>query len=218
MNQTDLSYWFIESGSLVRIVKDRESVKDMLQDLRSIASLSLSLKGERLSANGSISLVTLKAAGLNDLLDIQKLGSDAYFLKLATKSLASMLSFKYVKKAMYDCRNASNALYGNYGLAMKGILDFQRFHLANLPMEECQYLPSLSEALERYPVLSEEWLVAFKEAKTVFASIYVDVRGSSEKSLTNVRSTIRLLRMLQWMCSSWRSSMIVVEYALAQTG
>lgn len=140
----------------MRSVSKRKEVETMLEEIRNVAFLSLGMKGRKLSSLGSISVLTVKASGVLYLLDIEVLGSSAFHVKFHGVSLASILSSNHVKKGMFDCRNAANALHGLFGIRLRGVLDIQSFYLATLPPQERTYLPRLDFALQKLQILFEE--------------------------------------------------------------
>lgn len=157
----------------------------MLEEIRHVAFISVSMKGRKLSSVGSISVISVKAAGALYLLDIEILGSSAFHIKFHGVSLASILSSKYIKKGIYDCRNAANALHGLFGIRLRGVLDIQLFHLATLPSQERKYLPGLDAALQKHQILSEESNATLKDSREIFASVYVDAKGGDETRLSD---------------------------------
>ena len=169
----------------MRLVSERKELETMLEEIRHVAFISVSMKGRKLSSVGSISVLSVKAAGSLYLLDVETLGTSAFHIKFHGVSLASILSSNYVKKGIFDCRNAANALHGLFGIRLRGVLDIQLFYLATLPPQERKYLPGLDAALQKHQILSEESSAALKESREIFASVYVDAKGGDETRLSD---------------------------------
>jgi len=162
----------------VRIVNTPERLSTTLDDLGVCAFLSVGLKSSSLCAQGSISLLSLKASGVVHLIDIQSLGERAFSQTDKKKtSLRKILQSSSIKKLFFDVRNASHALFGLYGIRLKNVIDVQLFDVATKPASMRKYVWGLDKAVACGGVLPSMAVGDFCEARRIFAEEFITSRG-----------------------------------------
>lgn len=167
-----------------------QGIKDLVDWVSSLETwigdlqpqLYIDLEGERLSRNGTISLMTILVyprGGLHypRIIDIHKLGKAA-FSTTGTRatSLKDILESNEILKVFFDVRNDSDALYAHYGIQMRGVLDVQLMESALRPGRR-MYLSSLSKCMEG--VLSPQESQAWKACKEAGESLWKPEKGGS---------------------------------------
>lgn len=108
---------------------------DGLPDFKgSDPSLYIDLKGNNLSRNGTLSLITILVEPRHTvhLLDITTLGGDAFSIAGSSgQTIKRILESREVVKVFFDVRNDSDALSGLYNVRVEGIEDLQLLELAS---------------------------------------------------------------------------------------
>ena len=110
---------------------------DMIGDLPADApSLFIDLEGTKLGRHGTMSIISfyLTPANTAYLIDVYSLGEAAFTTTNSkTTSLTTILESSAIPKVIFDIRNDSDALFGLYGISVKGIKDLQLMELATRP-------------------------------------------------------------------------------------
>ncbi|KND87658.1 hypothetical protein TOPH_07699 [Tolypocladium ophioglossoides CBS 100239] len=117
--------------------------------------LYIDIEGERLSRDGTVSLLTVlvyPGHGLErvHILDIHALGSAAFYtVGRRGKSLKDILESPRILKVFFDVRNDSDALYAHYGVELRGIRDVQLMESARQPTTNSRrFVCGLSKCIE----------------------------------------------------------------------
>lgn len=114
-------------------------IASMLTSLRTLKtsppSLYVDLEGNKVSRNGTISIVQIFAKGLGEvyLVDIHTLGVNAFTTPADTEppmTLKTLLEDANIPKVFFDVRNDSDALFHHYQVALAGIEDIQLMEYA----------------------------------------------------------------------------------------
>ncbi|KAK6387924.1 hypothetical protein LTR81_027264 [Elasticomyces elasticus] len=131
------------------------ALKKFLNDLNNCNGhpprLYVDLKGNNLSRNGTLSLVTIPLEPESEvyLVDVTTLGRDA-FTTASTGgcTLKPVLESRDIVKVFFDIRNDSDALFGLYEIRVAGIEDLQLMELASRNFSK-RHVNGLAKCIER---------------------------------------------------------------------
>jgi exonuclease 3'-5' domain-containing protein 1 len=173
------------------LIDNPESLELFLQNLIEDVHLQrptlyVDLEGIKLSRNGSVSLLTLliHSNGKPDrvyLVDIHTLGSSAFTTISSSSSnreiqtLKDILENRKIPKVFFDVRNDSDALFGHFGIKMKGIIDLQLMENASRHTGASgkRFLDGLGKCIQRDSGLSDAekkvWETSKDKGKKLFA-------------------------------------------------
>lgn len=164
----------------VAVVDGPDSLQACLRDLKTAAFVSLALKGRMLSRHGAISVLSIRAGGNMYLVDVHLLQVAAFTTSAGGVSLKGILESTSVKKAVYDVRNAANALFFLFDVRLRNVVEVQVYHLVSRSPNQRKFWWSLDKAIAHSGVLDSHTLADFKDARTTFAQEYVTARGGDE--------------------------------------
>jgi len=175
------------NSSSVIFVNSTETVERALHLLtRSVDStLYIDLEGINLSRNGSISLLTIFVESLNTtaLFDIHTLRASAFttpYINLqGVYTLKSILENPNIKKAFFDVRNDSDALFTHYGIALQGIIDLQLHELACRPGDvyHKRFVSGLSRCIQNDLSLSTLHKREWQSCKDAGCKLFAPEKG-----------------------------------------
>ena len=159
-------------------IDDKVTLRTILSELTELQStkpdIFIDLEGENLSKVGRISIMQLfyfpKLRVY--LLDILKLGKAAFTTPNdAGVTLKHILETENIRKAIFDVRNNSAALYHQYGISLDGVDDIQLMELAARPRGG-KHVNGLARCIERDAALSlsqrKSWLAMKDSGKKLF--------------------------------------------------
>jgi exonuclease 3'-5' domain-containing protein 1 len=140
-------------------------------------SLYIDLKGNNLSRDGTLSLLTILVEPRHTvhLLDITILGVDAFSIAgSGGQTIKRILESRDIVKVFFDIRNASDALFGLYNIRVEGIEDLQLLELASRDSPK-EYVNGLATCVERYiPTSTMEkrhWMKAKQRTRGLFGPL-----------------------------------------------
>ncbi|KAK7992748.1 ribonuclease H-like domain-containing protein [Apiospora saccharicola] len=125
--------------------------------------LYVDLEGVNLCRNGSVSLLILYAPVMRQafVVDVFTLQAAAFTTKGARSDLSiqDILESAERKKAFFDVRNDSDAMFYHYGVRLRGAEDIQLMHNASRPKGYRNNLSGLSQCMARVlsPAEGVEW-------------------------------------------------------------
>lgn len=158
-----------------------EALSDLISKLYGLdhtrPALFVDLEGYDLCRHGRIALITIYASPLATtyLVDVTILGEASFTTEgdnLPGKTLKSLLEDKTVPKALFDCRNDSDALYNLYKVDMGGVIDLQLMELATRKRRQKAYVSGLARTIKDYGGLSPEALAEWEEVKQYGKKIF----------------------------------------------
>lgn len=173
-----------EANSSGPFISSSAGVKNVLNRIATLCTdtqhpnLYLDLEGNSHKRTGTISILQLYVEPLNEvyLFDINALGASA--ISTSTDEalcLKNMLQDGKIKKAFFDPRQVSAALYALYGIKLQGVIDVQVMHCAVTDPTKC--VLSFKKCIAELPLKDEE-LHAVKEVKDKGHSLYKDNDGA----------------------------------------
>lgn len=137
-----------------------QALKDMVHELsgcsKETPDLFMDLEGEDLSRTGTLSIlqILLLTKPHVYLVDCVKLGSDAFEVPNEDNtSLRDILESTTIKKAIFDVRNDSAALYHQYNISLNGMEDIQLMEVATR-IRTRPHLSGLAKCIEHDVSLS----------------------------------------------------------------
>lgn len=108
------------------IVDSLPSLEVMLADLQSKSQLSIDAEGLNLSRDGKLCiLVVATSDAAVYIVDVSKLGLDAFGHSASGASLAAILESEAVEKLFWDPRMDCDALFHQFGVKTANVLDLQ---------------------------------------------------------------------------------------------
>ena len=132
-------------------------------------------EGVLLGRNGALTIATFSGIGMEDIyvVDVQALGGARVFAE-HLPSFRAMLESPSVAKITFDCRTDSDALFHQFGVTLRGVLELQvldqaiRIQKGEAPPMRCiyvvnggvPYLKSMANISERYAVHSAKLTVS----------------------------------------------------------
>lgn len=148
-----------------------QALKDMIDELsgcrEQTPDLFMDLEGENLSRTGTLSIlqILLLTAPHVYLIDCLKLGKDAFETRNENNTnLRDILESCTIKKAIFDVRNDSAALYHQYGISLAGMDDIQLMEVASRTQTR-PHLSGLARCIEYGVQLSSSDRRRFLELK-----------------------------------------------------
>lgn len=137
-------------------------------------SLYIDLEGNNLSRKGTLSLVTILVEPRHTvhLVDVTGLGKLAFETAGPDgKTLKHILESKEIVKVFFDIRNDSDALFGLFGVRVKGIEDIQLMELASRGFQK-RHVNGLAKCIERDSTLpfavKREWRASKERGYRLF--------------------------------------------------
>ncbi|TKA55105.1 hypothetical protein B0A55_12892 [Friedmanniomyces simplex] len=154
------------------------ALKKFLRDLGNCDGqpprLYVDLEGNKLSRNGTLSLVTILLEPESEiyLVDVTTLGRDAFTTAGADgRTLKAVLESKDIVKVFFDIRNDSDALFGLHEIRVAGIEDLQLMELASRNFSK-RHINGLAKCIERDSALpfveKREWKVNKERGRKLF--------------------------------------------------
>ncbi|TLD32794.1 hypothetical protein PspLS_00703 [Pyricularia sp. CBS 133598] len=161
------------------VVATTGHVSDMLQTISQLSLstdtvLYLNCEGAVLSRNGDISIISVLVEPTRHvyIVDVQELGEQAFTTTGSGTSLKQILESADIIKAFFDVRSDADALFGLYGIRLRGVEDIQLLENAHRPGFTRKYLHSLARCVEQdAPVdyaQKEAWIETQKNRRSLF--------------------------------------------------
>lgn len=116
-------------------------MRSFLATVCSSQRLYIALHGHRLSRQGDLSLIAVRAFPHPDIyiIDIQELGHEAFETRsVFGLTFHSILENPVLRKVFWDVRDAADALWGQHGIRIQGVVDLQLFENASRESPRCQ--------------------------------------------------------------------------------
>jgi len=138
------------SASRVRIITDIAALHEIVEDFMSFHSIALDIEAF---------CVTGRALGRISLLQFGLETGEVYLVDALCfrrdelrSALSPLLEFPFPVKLMYDCRVDAHALYAQFGIRLRGVLDLQLLgtYLRVRDNPEDNYRAGLRDALHKY--------------------------------------------------------------------
>lgn len=123
------------------VITSLGSLRSFLATVCSSARLYVELHGHRLSRQGDLSLIAVRAYPHPEVyvIDIQSLGHEAFTTRsVFGLTLQSILENKGLRKVFWDVRDAADALWGHHGVRLEGVVDLQLLENASRHSPRCQ--------------------------------------------------------------------------------
>ena len=144
-------------------------------------SLYIDIEGEKLSRDGTISILQLHVLPTNRtyLIDIHTLRNESFTARGTNGlTLKEILESREIPKVFFDVRNDSDALYTHYNIHLVGIQDLQLMELATRTFGR-KYVNGLAKCIERDGCLSVAESNDWKECKEKGVRLFAPERGGS---------------------------------------
>ena len=163
------------SGNLVDTCEAVASLVDSISQATTTPLLFVDLEGVNLSRHGSISIMQLlmPPSPVVHLLDVCTLQASAFDTP-GTKgqTLRSLLESDRYGKVFFDVRNDSDALFGHFGLHLKGVIDLQLVEYASRPRPG-KFIKGLAKCISESGQMSmaqtQEWTRVKEAGQKLFA-------------------------------------------------
>lgn len=174
-----------ERKSTSVFVETPEALKVLVELLYSLKSsddaLYMDIEGVSLSRHGSISIIQIWVPPVEQafLVDVFVLGAKAFSTELSNgQNLKHALEDAGIKKYLFDVRNDADALFGLYGVQIRGVVDVQLLELA------CRQGPKyrlcgLATCMRQEDVLSGEGLLEWEATKQQVVEMFDPKLGGS---------------------------------------
>ncbi|KAI9698309.1 MAG: hypothetical protein M1820_007471 [Bogoriella megaspora] len=171
--------------TFVDSIDELRKMLDTFEDLpTSSVSIYVDLEGVDLSRHGTVSILQIHLAPQNHtyLVDIHVLQSQAFSITASNgiTSLKTILESGTIRKAFFDVRNDSDALFSHFSIYLAGVVDIQLLELAARNYSR-KYVSGLSKCVEKdAPMNATErsaWNTTKENGKKLFAP---DQKGSYE--------------------------------------
>nr|POE48996.1 ekc/keops complex subunit pcc1 [Quercus suber] len=137
------------------LVDTQQAIKDLISTLphhdHGVPSLYLDIEGQNLFRHGTISLLTVlhEAQQKVYLVDVTVLKESAFSTAASDgRTLRSILESDNVTKVFFDIRNDSSALFGLFGINVRGIEDLQLLELATRSFDK-RCVNGLAKCIDR---------------------------------------------------------------------
>jgi exonuclease 3'-5' domain-containing protein 1 len=138
--------------------------------------LFVDLEGENLGRHGSISIITILVVPENTvyLVDVHRLGSQAFTLTKNKVSINSILESTKITNAFFDVRDDSDALFNLSQISLRGVKDVQLMELACRPGPEAskRYLAGLAKCVVKDSIWPDAQKEEWRRVKQGTASLF----------------------------------------------
>ncbi|KAI6380623.1 hypothetical protein MCOR25_001560 [Pyricularia grisea] len=173
------------------VVATPHQVSDMLQTIshirpRSDPFLYLNAESPDLSRNGEISVLTILVEPKRHvyIIDVQKLGHEAFTTMGSGISLKQILESTHIPKAFFDVRPDADALFGLYGIRLQEVEDVQLLENACHGRKTRVFLRSLSSCIKADAPVEESQRTAWLETKSECMSLFMGEGGRQFEHFT----------------------------------
>jgi exonuclease 3'-5' domain-containing protein 1 len=167
-----------------QMIRDATALKNFLDGLPqsgTTPNLYVDLKGNNLSRNGILSIVTILVEPRHTvrLVDVHVLGKAA-FTTTSTNgaTLKQILESKSITKVFFDIRRDSDALYSLFGVSVAGIENLQLMELGSRRSSNKSVM-GLAKCIEQDAPLSVAERKAWKAVKDSGIELFGPARGGS---------------------------------------
>jgi len=149
-----------DSVPFVFIDKIDEVYYRAIQEIGSNSIIAVDCEGVCLGRNGKICLLQIATETNVFLFDVQTLGSSLF-----SCGLKAILEYHAPSKIFYDCRRDSDALFHQFDIRLKGVLDAALteifFRMVN-GMGNPRYLKGYKKCVETYLIIDNPYFGALK--------------------------------------------------------
>jgi len=158
-----------------RFVDDEAALGHAVTAIERCSKVAFDAEGVQLGRNGALTIATFSGVGTEDtyVVDVQALGGARVFAE-HLPSFRAVLENPTVAKITFDCRNDSDALFHQFGVTLRGVLELQvldqavRIQKGEAPPVRCiyvvnggvPYLQSMAMVSQRYSVHSAKLTVS----------------------------------------------------------
>ncbi|KAH9896369.1 ribonuclease H-like domain-containing protein [Xylariomycetidae sp. FL2044] len=163
------------------------------------SKLYLDLEGNKLSRNGTISIITIlaHATQTTSLIDVQVLGKSAFTTPDADgKTLKSILEDPNTPKYLWDLRNDADALWAHYQVRLAGVTDVQLLENAARPGDKT-YLRGLETCVTKDLNLkfmaSHRWTKTKREIRALMSQDIFSRRPMDVKTMQYCANDVAVL-------------------------
>lgn len=149
-------------NSQIVLVDSRETLSSALIQLSRFDVLAVDCEGVDMDRTGKLCVLSIAAENMRFVFDVVALGNLMF-----ESGLKSLLESQTVVKLFFDCRRDSDALFHQYQIRLRNVLDCQMLELAFRKQygQNTSHLCGLAKALEMYlPELAA--LHSFRDLKT----------------------------------------------------
>lgn len=144
-------------------------------------SLYIDLEGEKLSRNGTVSILQLYVLPTKRtyLIDVHTLGNTCFTARGPRGgTLKEILESPDIPKVFFDVRNDSDALYSHFNIHLAGIQDLQLMELATRPFGR-RYVNGLAKCIKKEGRLSVAESNEWEKCKEAGVKLFAPERGGS---------------------------------------
>ncbi len=168
------------------VVDSASALSSVLNSLQRLPitppSLYIDVEGIYLSRHGSISILQLFVLPMSHayLIDVHTLGKDTFCTAAAdgTTTLKTILESGAIPKVFFDVRADSDALYGLFGIDLKGVQDIQLMELGSRGSNK-RLVHGLAKCIEQDAVMSISERQSFKAFKEAGTRLFDPQKGGS---------------------------------------
>jgi hypothetical protein len=152
---------------VVRFVDTEAALSDAVAAMEGCAEVAFDAEGEELGRNGPLTIAAFSGIGMDDtfVVDVKALGGSRVFSE-HLPSFRTILEDSSVSKITFDCRSDSDALFHQFGVFLRGVLELQvldqavRIQKGEAPPMRCiyvvndgiPYVQSMANVSQRYAV------------------------------------------------------------------
>lgn len=158
--ENDSTFVVSESLPYIFIDKINETYHFAIQDIATNSVIAVDCEGVALGRNGKMCLLQIATAANVFLFDVQALGASLF-----SSGLKPILEYHTPSKIFYDCRRDSDALFHQFGVRLKGVLDAALteifFRMIN-GMGTPRYLKGYKKCVETYLVIDNPYFSKLK--------------------------------------------------------
>jgi exonuclease 3'-5' domain-containing protein 1 len=182
------------------------SLPDLQVFLSSIpqsCTLYLDLEGNKLSRNGTLSIITILVypTRKTSLIDVQALGNSAFITPGSEcKTLKAILEDPHTPKCLWDVRNDADALWAHHKVRLAGVTDVQLLENASRAGDKT-YLRGLDICVEMDLKLKfmevHRWRKTKKEVKALMANDIFACRPLDAKTMQYCANDVMYLPALR---------------------
>jgi hypothetical protein len=180
---------FIESPFQVNLIDSFGCLMKLLIHLEGLcdesAAFAVDFEGVKLSRNGALCLVQMTCyenPRLVYVLDVHVLGRRTFTMKTPNgTSMKGLLEEQSIRKVWFDPRNDVDALYHQFGVLPKGIVDLQLAEVADRRSRglNVHYVQGLYKCLTQCPALQSEQKVFAEKINGMGKSLFEPLNGGA---------------------------------------
>lgn len=138
-NATDYDYKVVDRDSV--LLEAISEIKQKIAERNTL--LAVDCEGDSLSRKGTLTVITVATEEKVYIFDVQKLGQVVF-----SGGLGEILEDSSREKLMFDCRQDSDALWHQFQVKLKGVLDIQLLEI----IYRRETLQNLQLVLPKFPL------------------------------------------------------------------